>query len=279
MTTEASPSEGGAPRRVAYATNIYVGVVAAVGLCLTAAAIRVDGISRRRHLLASLLLLAVLSWWLGSVETEGGRTQPVVHRHRHARGHGPRGPRRRRHRGHDHGSVRQQGRAPLRARIFNTGMFATMGVVGGAAYVVAGGRPRRGPARRGTWQIALQIGIPLLVADVVQFAVNLVLLAIVVRLAAGVSMRTQVGQIVALLRLRPDRLRRHRLHHGRALGAGGPRARPACSSSSRRCSPPSGPTGSTPRSSRATTGPFTCWWPRSRPRLRTWPATAPASPS
>src|SRR6478609_781915 len=193
MTTEASPTEGGAPRRIAYATNIYVGVVAAAGVCLTAAAIRLDGIVIDATF-GVLLLLALLSWLLGSVETDGGRTQVsltgIVMLAAMALV-GPAGA----------GIVGtllgpfDNGRAPLRARIFNSGMFATMGVVGGAAYIAAGGRPG-GPWPPGTWEIALQIGIPVLVADIVQFAVNMVLVAIVVRLAAGVSMRTQVGQIV-----------------------------------------------------------------------------------
>ena len=171
------------------------------------------------------------------------------------------------------------GRAPMRARVFNSGMFATMGVVGGAAYIVRRWPARRTRGRRAPGRSCRQIGIPVLVADVVQFAVNLVLLAVVVRLAAGVLDAHPDGPDRQLVRLRTARLRRHRLHHGRALGAGAARARPACSSSSRRSSPPSGPTGSTPRRGRATSAPCTCWWPRSRPRLRTWPATAPGSPS
>ncbi|HYJ27833.1 MAG TPA: HD domain-containing phosphohydrolase [Nocardioides sp.] len=193
MTNEGSPLPGGAPRRVAYTTNLYVGGVAAVGLCLTAAAIRIDGITVDATL-GVVLLLAVLSMLLGSVESEGGRTlvslSAIVMLAAMALV-GPAGA----------GIVGMlvgpfdAGRAPLRARIFNSGMFAIMGVVGGCAYVVAGGRPGETPWPRGTSQIAFEIGIPLLVADVVQFAVNLVLLALVVRLAVGVSMRTQVGQI------------------------------------------------------------------------------------
>lgn len=194
MTTEASPTAGGAPRRVAYATNIYVGAVAATGICLTAAAIRLDGITVDATF-GVLLLLALLSWLLGSVESDGGRTQVslsgIVMLAAMALV-GPAGA----------GIVGtlvgpfDNGRAPMRARIFNAGMFATMGVVGGGAYIVAGGRPG-GPWPAGTWEIALQIGIPVLVADIVQFAVNLVLLGLVVRLAAGVSMRTQMGQIIS----------------------------------------------------------------------------------
>ena len=194
MTTEASPTPGGAPRRVAYATNLYVGVVAVAGICLTAAAIRLDGIvldatfvgaaaARRARLVAGLRRCrrrsasasrspASSCWppWPWSAQPAPGSS---------ARSWGP----------------STSGRAPLRARVFNSGMFATMGVVGGAAYIAVGGEPG-GPWPVGTWQIVLHVGIPVLVADVVQFAVNLVLIAVVVRLAAGLSMRTQVVRIL-----------------------------------------------------------------------------------
>ena len=193
MTTEASPSEGAAPRRVAYATDIYVGVVAVVGLGLTAAAIRVDGI-RLDATFWVLLLLAMLAWWFGSVELEGGRVSLSFTGIVMLAAMALVGPAAAGILGTIMGPL-QQGRAPLRARIFNTGMFATMGVVGGAAYLAAGGDPR-GADPEGTRQIVLHVGIPLFVADVVQFIVNLFLLAIVVRLAAGLAMRTQMGRIL-----------------------------------------------------------------------------------
>lgn len=193
MTTEASSPQGRAPRRAAYATNAYVGLVAAVGLSLTAAAIRLDGIVPDATFWV-LMLLAVLAWWFGSVEVDAGRVtlsftgivmlaaMSLV---------GPAGA----------GIVGMtmgpfhDSHAPLRARIFNSGMFATMGVVGGVAYLAAGGDPA-GADPVGTWETMLRIGVPMLVADVVQFAVNLVLIAIVVRLAAGLSIRTQVARIL-----------------------------------------------------------------------------------
>ncbi len=191
MTTEASPTSGGAPRRVASAT-VYVAVVAAVGVCLTAAAIRLAGIEFNATFWV-VLLLAMLAWWFGSVDL-GGRlslsftgivmlaAMALV---------GPAGagivgmimgPFDTRH-------------APLRARVFNAGVFATMGVVGGAAYLAAGG-VLGGTDLVGTWEIVVHVGIPVLVADVVQFVVNLGLLVIVVRLAAGVPVRAQVGRVL-----------------------------------------------------------------------------------
>lgn len=192
MTTEASPHEGEAPRRVAYATNTYVGIVAASGVLLTAVAIRLVGIQLDATFWV-VMLLAVLAWWVGSVDI--GRASlsftgivllaamSLV---------GPAGA----------GIVGMVmgplviGRAPLRAMVFNGGMFSTMAVVGGFAYVAANGVPGD-KAPVGTWELILAVGIPLLVADVVQFAVNIVLLAAVVRLASGQAMRTQMGHILS----------------------------------------------------------------------------------
>ena len=164
-----------------------------MGLCLTSAAIRLDGLKLDADFWV-FMLLAVLAWWFGSVEVDAGRVtlsftgivmlaaMSLI---------GPAGA----------GIVGMtmgpfhDGVAPLRARVFNSGMFATLGVAGGAAYIVAGGDPG-GLEPLGTWQTMLQIGIPMLVADVVQFAINLVLIAVVIRLAAGLSMRTQMGRIL-----------------------------------------------------------------------------------
>jgi HD domain len=193
MTTEASTTEGKAPRRVGLATNTYVGLVAAAGLGLTAAATRLQGITLDSTFWV-LLLLSVLAWWFGSVDLVAGRLRlsftGIVLLASMAL-LGPAGA----------GIVGMvmgpfdSGSAPLRARIFNTGMFATMGVVGGATYIAAGGDPG-GADPMGTWQIMLRIGLPVLLADVVQFAVNLVLIAVVVKLAAGLSMRNQLGSVL-----------------------------------------------------------------------------------
>ena len=192
MPTDASPHEGGA-RRATVATNTYVALVAAAGVCLTAAAIRLHGVQVDPTLLV-LLLLVVLSWLFGSVDVDGGRVTLSFNGIVLLAAMALVGPGGAGILGTVMGPLQEAG-APLRARIFNTGMLATMGVVGGYAYVAAGGKPG-GEAEPGTSQIVLQIGIPVLVADLVQFAVNLVLIAIVVRLAAGLSMRSQVAQIL-----------------------------------------------------------------------------------
>ena len=193
MTAEAPPADGRAVRHVARATNIYVGTVAVVGVLLTAAALVVDGLERNATL-GVLLLLTVLAWWLGSVSLVGSRValsftgiiilaaMALV---------GPAGA----------GIVGmvmgpfQAVTVRLRTRVFNSAMFAILGVAGGAAYRAAGGVPGE-TMLTGSWKILHLIGFPLLMADLVQFTVNLVLIAVVVRLASGLSMREQVWRIL-----------------------------------------------------------------------------------
>jgi len=193
MTDEAHKPPRGASRRSGPTTSVYVGVVAAVGVSLTAAALRVDGITFNSTFWV-FTLLAMLTWWFGSMEVAAGRVSlsftgivllaaiALV---------GPAGA----------GIIGlimgpfEQGRAPLRARVFNTGMFATMGVLGGAAYLAVGGVPG-GNAEISSWAIVTHIGLPVLFADIVQFVINLVLITVVVRLAAGLSVRTSLGRLL-----------------------------------------------------------------------------------
>jgi hypothetical protein len=193
MTAEASRSERGAQRRVAQATNIYVGVIAAAGVLITAAAIRLDGLVLNATF-GLLLLLMVLAWWLGSVVLVGSginlsftgifvlATMALV---------GPAGAG---IVGMVMGAFQSVG-VRLRTRVFNSGMFAIMGVAGGVAYRAAGGLPGESMLV-GAWAILRFIGLPLLLADLVQFAANLVLVAVVVRLASGTPMRQQLWRIL-----------------------------------------------------------------------------------
>ncbi len=193
MSTEAAEPEHPASPRVGRATSVYVGCVAVVGISLTAAAIRVNGLHVDDPTFWVVLLLAVLAWWFGSVEVDSGRvtlsfTSIVLLAAMALVGPAAAGIV-----GMLIGPM-TEARSPLTVRIFNSGMLATMGVVGGAAYLMAGGKPGEDPV--GPWQIVREIGIPVLVADVVQLVVNLVLLAVVVRLAAGMPMRAQVGRLL-----------------------------------------------------------------------------------
>ncbi len=187
--TAGSRPERRAPRTIGLAVTAYVAGVTAVGFGLTAVTLRVDGLVVGSTLLV-LVLLAGLTWWSGPVVLQGQvrlTFSSIVLLSAMAL-LGPAGA----------GLVGivmgplQRGRVPVRARIFNTGQSATLGVVGGTAYVLAGGVHDANDLR-GAGEILRYVGLPILVADVVQIAVNLLLLAGIVRVSQGVPMRVQIG--------------------------------------------------------------------------------------
>jgi len=175
------------------ALSVFVAVVFTAGLGATAAAIRIDGLVMDVAL-AVLLVLAVLTWWQGSI---GLTTNSVslsfssIVLVASMALLGPAGA----------GIVGilvgplQRGKQPWRARLFNTGMFALLGVFGGVVYRAAGGVVG-GAGLTGPWEIARAVGLPILVADVAQALANLLLIAMVVRLAQGVPMRTQIWRLL-----------------------------------------------------------------------------------
>lgn len=193
MSTDASRTEDAAARRVGHATTAYVVLVVAVGVGLTATAVRVDGIVLDTSF-GVMVLLAVLTWWLGSVEVDNDRVQLSFASIILLASMALLGPAGAGVIGIIVGPL-QRGHLPLKARFFNTGMSAVLGVSGAAIYLAAGG-PRDAEGVVGTWEIVRQIGIPILVADVAQALVNLVLIAGVVRLSQGVPMRTQMGRLL-----------------------------------------------------------------------------------
>jgi putative nucleotidyltransferase with HDIG domain len=85
---------------------------------------------------------------------------------------------------------------PLVARIFNGGMMAVQGAVGGLVYLRIGGATDLtqvdGPAA-----LLMQVGLPLMVADAAQMLLNAVLLSGVVRLSSGVPPRRFLVQIIS----------------------------------------------------------------------------------
>jgi len=175
------------------ALSVFVAVVFTGGLGATAAAIRIDGLVLDMAL-AVLLVLAVLTWWQGSIGLTTNSvslsfssivlvaSMALV---------GPAGA----------GIVGilvgplQRGKQPWRARLFNTGMFALLGVFGAVVYRAAGGVVG-GTGLTDPWEIASAVGLPILVADVAQALANLLLIAMVVRLAQGVPMRTQIWRLL-----------------------------------------------------------------------------------
>ncbi len=189
--THGSPPARGAPRTIGLAVTAYVAVVAAVGFGLTAVALYVEGLEAGPTLLV-LVLLAVSTRWSGPVVLLGRvrlTFSSIVLLSAMAL-LGPAGA----------GIVGivmgplQRGNVRLRAHVFNTGQLATLGVVGGAAYLAAGGS-RDASDLHGAGEIIRYVGIPILVADVVQLALNLVLLAGIVRVSQGVPMRAQIGRL------------------------------------------------------------------------------------
>jgi len=89
----------------------------------------------------------------------------------------------------------ERGRRPLLARLFNAGMTAIYGVVGGVVYLALGG-PRDLTTLHGAGDLLLHVGVPLIAADVAQMLVNAVLLAGVVRLSDGVPLRRFIVSII-----------------------------------------------------------------------------------
>lgn len=87
-------------------------------------------------------------------------------------------------------------RARAEVRIFNTAMVSIVGSVGGLIYLAAGGS-RQPELLQSPGPILLRVGLPLMVADVMQCVVNAVLLAGVTRVAAAVPMRAQIVRLLS----------------------------------------------------------------------------------
>jgi hypothetical protein len=190
--TAESGGQSRPPARGTPATTVYIGLVAALGIGLTTAAVILEGLVIDGPLVV-LGFLAVLTWWSGRIVVANNVTltfSSIVLLAAMAL-LGPAGA----------GIVGilvgplQRGKVPLRARVFNTGMSAALGVLGGAAYRAAGGPPDSSHVI-GAWEIMRQIAIPVFVADLVQVAVNLILLAGVIRVAGGAPMRNQMLRLL-----------------------------------------------------------------------------------
>ena len=89
----------------------------------------------------------------------------------------------------------ERGHRPVMVRVFNSGMFAIQGVVGGLVYLRLGGQTDLTLAQ-GPKSLLLEVGLPLMAADVAQMLVNAVLLSGVVRLSSGVPPRRFIVQIM-----------------------------------------------------------------------------------
>jgi putative nucleotidyltransferase with HDIG domain len=76
----------------------------------------------------------------------------------------------------------------LQVRIFNSGMTAAYGAIGGFVYLLAGGVTKIGEVQ-GVWSLLLRVGLPLIVADIAQCLGNAIILAGIMRLTKGTPMR------------------------------------------------------------------------------------------
>jgi len=77
---------------------------------------------------------------------------------------------------------------PFQVRVFNAGMTAVYGAVAAFVYLLAGGVSHV-EMIDGVWPLLLRVGLPLMVADVVQCLGNAVILAGIVRLSQGTPVR------------------------------------------------------------------------------------------
>ncbi|GAA2159123.1 HD-GYP domain-containing protein [Pedococcus bigeumensis] len=85
---------------------------------------------------------------------------------------------------------------PRRARVFNTGMFAFIGAVGGLVYLGVGGRADVTSLHSAS-SLLLEVGLPLVAADVAQCLVNALLLAGIQYIVNAIPLRTRVWGLLA----------------------------------------------------------------------------------
>ena len=76
----------------------------------------------------------------------------------------------------------------VQVRVFNSGMTSAIGAAGGFVYLMAGGA-RNVTDVVGAWPLLLQVGAPMMLADVTICLLNAVILSGIVRLAQGVPVR------------------------------------------------------------------------------------------
>ena len=88
-------------------------------------------------------------------------------------------------------TVAARGPVPLRARVFNLGMWTAVATAGGISYQLTGG-VNSSTSSDGTGHLMMHVGLPLVIADVVQTVLNALLLAVVIRITAGTPIRVQL---------------------------------------------------------------------------------------
>jgi HD-GYP domain-containing protein (c-di-GMP phosphodiesterase class II) len=92
--------------------------------------------------------------------------------------------------------VIQKESQPAIVRLFNVALFSAMGSLGGLVYNWCGGLTHFDGGESAT-KILVQVGLPLVVTDVAQCLLNAVMLAGVLRIAAGTPMRAQIVKLLS----------------------------------------------------------------------------------
>jgi HD-GYP domain-containing protein (c-di-GMP phosphodiesterase class II) len=95
-------------------------------------------------------------------------------------------------------SAVQGERAPAVVRVFNISLASVLGSVGGFVYLLAGGARDVGQLH-GATPLLLEVGVPLIVADVAQCFVNAALIAAVRRVNSGVPMQSQILKLLSTM--------------------------------------------------------------------------------
>ena len=92
-------------------------------------------------------------------------------------------------------TVIQLDRHPLIVRVFNAALFSCLGSAGGLVFVLSGGATAVEDLD-GARSLLVQVGLPMIIADVGQCVLNALLLAFVMRASAGTPIRTQVTKLL-----------------------------------------------------------------------------------
>lgn len=182
-------SEPSPPPSARLGTPLYIGLVVLLALVLGISAHQRYGWPDDWVALAVLAFLGALTWWLPSTSSDGRihftadnvvvlAAIPIV---------GPLGA----------GIVGlvmaalTRRRIPMRRRLFNTAMASASAMVGGFAYVAVGGSLAVGELH-GALPLAWHVGLPIVVADAANLLANALLVAVVIRLSAGVPLQLQL---------------------------------------------------------------------------------------
>jgi putative nucleotidyltransferase with HDIG domain len=84
---------------------------------------------------------------------------------------------------------------PVIVRVFNVALFSAMGAVGGLVYLWVGGASDISSLMEPA-PVLLRVGLPMMIADVVQCLLNAALIALVLRITTGTPFRTQVAKLL-----------------------------------------------------------------------------------